>query len=199
MAETKQKRRYQSRHQFEVGIVSAQPLTPTPRIRVKFPDRQNLQSWWLPILVRNSQNNKDWWMPDVGEQVACLMDEAFRNGVVLGSFYQAVDAPPAGVTLHDRETLMRDGAIFKYDPDTHALTVSLPAGATAALTIASGQSLLMDSSGNVKILAPSGDIPVQTSEFNTSINAIITFCNTHVHSGVESGDDDTAVPTTQIP
>lgn len=187
MAEQKQKRTYQSRHQFEVGIVAAQQLAPKPRVRVMFPDRQNLQSYWLSILVRNSQNNKDWWMPDIGEQVACLMDEAFRNGIVLGAFYQDADAPPAGVTLKDRETLMRDGAVFKYDPDAHALTVNLPAGAIAAIAVAGGGSVTYDSSGDWKIEPGAGKVLIADAFGGTQ--PIARIGDTVTVPNIQSGSD----------
>ncbi len=174
VAETKPKRRYQSVNQLETGIVSAVRLAPTPRVRVKFPDRGNLESFWLRVLSSNTQNNKDFWMPDVGEQVECLLDEKFRNGIVLGSSYSAADVPPAAMTLDRRRTqfkdnasygydranhlldhLAQDGAIFKYDATAHAMTFALPNGASATIT-ANGATIQIDTSGNVNISPGSG-------------------------------------------
>jgi phage baseplate assembly protein gpV len=217
MAETKAKRRYQSVNQLETGIVAAVRLAPTPRVRVTFPDRGNLQSYWLRVLSPNTQNNKDFWMPDVGEQVECLLDEKFRNGLVLGSSYSSADVPPAGMTLDKRRTqfkdnaavgydranhvldhLAHDGAILKYDAAAHALTFALPNGATAKIT-ANGATFELDASGNILIDPTAGDVKFQTSAFTTSLNQIISVFNAHVHSGVQTGSGDTAVPTTTIP
>jgi phage baseplate assembly protein gpV len=213
MAATKPKRTYQSVNQLETGIVSAVRLAPTPRVRVKFPDRGNLESYWLRVLSPNTQNNKDFWMPDVGEQVECLLDEKFRNGLVLGASYSSVDVPPAGVTLDKRRTqfkdnaaygydraghvldhLAQDGAILKYDATAHALTFTLPNGATMNIS-ANGATIAIDASGNVKILPTNGDVEYQTSEFTTSLNAIITFLNTHTHqNGGGTGPSGTPTP-----
>jgi hypothetical protein len=42
---------------FRVGIVKSQDL-PNCRVRVTFPDRNQMVSWWLPIVVGKSQNDK---------------------------------------------------------------------------------------------------------------------------------------------
>ena len=68
---------------FRVGIVSAQNPA-TAQVRVTFPDRNQMQSWWLGIVVPHTQNDKAYWIPDLGEQVVCLMDEHDEDGAVLG-------------------------------------------------------------------------------------------------------------------
>ena len=40
--------------------------------RVVFEDRDNMQSYDLRVIVKNTLKNKDYWMPDIGEQVLCL-------------------------------------------------------------------------------------------------------------------------------
>ncbi len=206
MAETKAHRRYQSRNQFEVGLVSAVQLAPIPRVRVQFPDRQNLISYWLPMLALNSQNNKDFAMPDVGEQVACLMDEKFRNGIVLGAFFQGVDQPPAGMTLDKRHTtfkdgatleydralhvlthLAQDGALFKYDAEAHALSFALPNGATISIAVAGGGSLSYDSSGNWKIEPGAGKVLIADAAGGTQ--PIARIGDTVTVPNIQSGSD----------
>ena len=120
------------------------------RVRVRFPDRNNMLSYWLPIVVTKSQDDKAYWLPDLGEQVVCTMDEHDEDGAVLGAIYSSVDTTPAGVSANIRQLLLSDGANFKYDKGTHALTVALPAGATMTVT-ANGATIEIDSSGNVLI------------------------------------------------
>jgi phage baseplate assembly protein V len=206
MAETKQTRTWKSRHQFEVGLVSAQQLAPYPRVRVTFPDRGQLQSWWLSMLNLNSQNNKDFWMPDVGEQVVCVMDEAFRNGVVLGSFFQSVDAAPSGMTLDRRHTTFKDGAtleydranhvlehlaqdnaLIKYDAGAHALTMNLPSTATVTIAIAGGGSLSYDGSGDWKIEPGAGKVLIADSFGGTQ--PIARIGDTVTVPNIQSGSD----------
>ena len=40
------------------------------RLRVTFPDRDQMTSWWLFVVIAKSQDDKAYHMPDVGEQVA---------------------------------------------------------------------------------------------------------------------------------
>lgn len=135
---------------FRVGIVSAQDSA-NCRVRVTFPDHDQLQSWWLPIVVPKSQNDKAYWLPDLGEQVVCMMDEHDEDGAVLGAIYSSVDTPP--VQSADKWHLrFSDGGFIEYDRSTHALSVSLPS--SGALTIsANGATMEIDPSGNVRLNA----------------------------------------------
>jgi phage baseplate assembly protein V len=73
---------------FRVGLVKQQDLQGA-RLRVAFPDRDQMLSYWLPILFSKTQNDKSYWIPDIGEQVVCLMDEHDEAGTVLGAIYSS--------------------------------------------------------------------------------------------------------------
>src|SRR5207245_775026 len=114
---------------FRIGIVKSQDAQ-NARVRVTFPDRSQMESWWLSVVMPKSQNDKAYWIPDVGEQVVCLMDEHDEDGAVLGSIYSSVDAPP--VSSADKwHVTMKDGATFEYDRSSHAFAVALPSGGRA--------------------------------------------------------------------
>jgi phage baseplate assembly protein V len=133
---------------FRVGIVHEQDAAHA-KVRVVFPDYDEVVSWWLPVVFAKTQNDKAYWIPDVGEQVVCLMDLRDEAGAVLGAIYSNADAPP--VSSADKFHLaFRDGASVDYDRAAHALTMSLPSGATFNLT-ASGAQVQIDASGNVII------------------------------------------------
>ena len=136
-----------------VGIVVAQDLA-SGRVRVKFPDRDQMQSWWLGVLTPKTQSDKHYLLPDIGEQVTCLMDEHFEDGDVLGARFNAVDSTP--VQSADKwHVTVKDGATFEYDRAAHTLAISLPPG--AAMTIqANGAEIQIDSSGNVNANAGAG-------------------------------------------
>ena len=135
---------------FRVGIVSAQNPA-TARVRVTFPDRSQLQSWWLGVVVPKTQNDKAYWMPDLGEQVICLMDEYDEDGAVLGALYSTVDTPP--VTSVDKyHWTMKDGATFEYDRAIHALAIALPNGGTLSVS-ANGATIAIDAGGDVNVTA----------------------------------------------
>lgn len=135
---------------FRVGLVKTLDAA-SGRVRVTFPDRDQMDSWWLPVVFAKTQNDKAYWMPDVGEQVVCLMDEYDEDGAVLGSIYSSVDTPPAA----DPDKLMwnsRDGASFSYDRVAHALQIALPGGGAINLT-ANGAAIAIDTSGDITITA----------------------------------------------
>lgn len=137
--------------ELRVGIVAAQD-TAGCRVRVRFPDRDQLMSWWLPVVVAKTQNDKAYFLPDIGEQVVCLMDAYDEDGAVLGAVYSTVDTTPAGMTADKLNWTAKDGGAFDYDRSSHALTISLPAGGQVSIS-ANGAEIQIDSSGNVSISA----------------------------------------------
>ncbi|HKN12981.1 MAG TPA: phage baseplate assembly protein V [Candidatus Binatus sp.] len=104
---------------FRVGIVQAQD-TAHAKVRVVFPDYDEMISWWLPVVFFKTQDDKAYWIPDIGEQVVCLMDLRDEAGAVLGAIYSSADAPP--VNSADKFYLgFKDGARFEYDRVAHLL------------------------------------------------------------------------------
>jgi phage baseplate assembly protein V len=182
---------------FRVGIVKTQDLV-NCRVRVTFPDRDQMTSWWLPICVPKSQNDKAYWIPDVGEQVVCLMDEHDEDGAVLGAIYsqgQSGDATP--VTSADKWHLtMKDTATFEYDRAAHNLAVNLPMNATMSIAV-NGVSISIDSSQNIN-LSGAANINFVTTSHNDSVNNMINTFNAHTHGGVQTGSSNTAVPNEQM-
>lgn len=139
---------------FRVGIVKVQDAERC-RVRVVFPERDQMQSWWLPVIVPKAQNDKAYWIPDIGEQVVCLMDAHDEDGAVVGAIYSTSDAAPVNNTdaLH---LSCKDGAVFEYNRASHALRVSIPGGGTVTIA-ANGAQISIDSNGDVKVTA-SGQI-----------------------------------------
>ena len=177
---------------FRVGLVKQQDPQEA-RVRVAFPDRDQLLSYWLPILFPKTQNDKSYWIPDVGEQVVCLMDEHDEAGAVLGAIYSSVDTAP--VQNADKYHLsFRDGASFEYDRAAHAFAMSLPNGATMSLS-AHGASIAIDASGNITVQA-AGGISLITSAHNDSVDSIINTYNGHTHADPQGGN--TAPPSQQM-
>lgn len=134
---------------FRVAIVQQQDVTGA-RVRVAFPDHDQMQSYWLPIIFPKTQNDKAYWIPDIGEQVVCLMDEHDEAGAVAGAIYSSADTPPAGMTADKWHVAFKDGASFEYDRAAHALVIALPSGATLSIA-AGGAAISIDASGNVNI------------------------------------------------
>jgi phage baseplate assembly protein V len=180
---------------FRVGIVQAQDLT-NCRVRVTFSDRNQMRSWWLPIVRQGTQNDKDYWIPDIGEQVVCHMDEHDEDGAVLGTIFSSADTAPASMTGDQRLLKPKDGAVFQYDRNLHALTVSIPSGGTVTITC-NGATVGIDSSGNVNLTAQ-GNITLKTDHYSDSVDNMISVFNEHTHGGVQTGGSNTAIPNQQL-
>ena len=162
-------RGYSENPAFRVGIVQQQDAAHA-KVRVVFPDYDEVVSWWLPVIFAKTQNDKAYWIPDVGEQVVCLMDLRDEAGAVLGAIYSNADLPPVnnadkfhlafkdGTSVdydrgaHVLELKFQDQGEIKYDGGGHALTMNLPTGATFNLTAGAAQ-VQIDANGNVIIKA----------------------------------------------
>lgn len=111
---------------FRIGIVQQQDTT-RARVRVVFPDYDQVTSWWLPVLFAKTQNDKMYWIPDIGEQVVCLMDLRDEAGAVLGAIYSSADNAP--VDSADKMHLgFKDNASFEYDRSSHVLDLKFHDG-----------------------------------------------------------------------
>jgi phage baseplate assembly protein V len=111
---------------YRRGIVSAVDAT-AHRVRVRFPDRQDLESPWLDVLVRDTHTAKDYGLPSVDAQVAVLLDERGEAGCVVGSLYSSAD-PPTASDDKIRRLDAADGTRIEYDAGTHELRITLVAG-----------------------------------------------------------------------
>ena len=66
------------------------------RVRVRFPDRGDLLSPWLEVIVQPYQ----YGLPAEGAQMACLLDEHSESGCVVGVVYSEADPAPPGSDVH---------------------------------------------------------------------------------------------------
>lgn len=115
------------------GTVSALQLVPgkPPRVRVRLPAHDDSQTWWLAILQPKTHTDKVFWMPDIGEQVAVLLDVVGEQGVVLGAIYSDVDGAP--VSSKDKFHIrFADDTVIEYDRAAHVLTADVKG--TAVIT-----------------------------------------------------------------
>lgn len=105
---------------LKFGVVTAvNPLT--AKARVEFAD-DNILSYWLPILQKKTLKDKFYSIVDVGEQVACLMDENSEDGVILGSIYTNHDKVP-GITKDQHIAKFEDGSFIEYNKENQMLTI----------------------------------------------------------------------------
>lgn len=103
------------------GIVSQ--INPVlAQARVNFGDDDST-SFWLPILQTKTLKDKFYSIPDIGEQVACLMDENSEDGVILGAIYSTEDTPV--ITSEKQISLdLENNAQINIDKETNTLTVT---------------------------------------------------------------------------
>ena len=103
------------------GIVSQiDPIN--VRARVNFEDDEST-SFWLPIIQTKTLKDKFYAIPDIGEQVACLMDENSEDGVILGAIYSTEDV---STTQSEKQLSvnLEDGSYINADKENKTLTVA---------------------------------------------------------------------------
>lgn len=113
----------------------------------------DLETGDLPWVALLAGRVKLWCPPSAGEQCAVLCPEGdLDNGLVLPGIYSDANSP--GTSDPDVfELEFPDGAVISYNHASHALTVTLPEGGTAALTATGGVTIEGDVAikGNVSI------------------------------------------------
>jgi len=96
----------------------------TARVRVKFPDLDNMLSGWIPVIYSFTSKDKAYFIPSLNEQVACIMDENLEDGCVIGSLYSDQDKPPVG-DKNKFHIEFEDGTFLEYDKQEHKLTADV--------------------------------------------------------------------------
>ncbi len=153
--------------------------------RVCFAD--DLTTGDIPWLSGRAGKTRTWSPPSVGEQVAVLCPEAdTARGILIGSLSSDANPHPAG----DGSTLTEfgDGARIGYDPDAHALTAILPAGATVRIEAAGGMIL----KGPIEIDGPLKVTETIVAEGEVTGKGVAL--STHKHGLVKAGTDQSGPP-----
>jgi phage baseplate assembly protein V len=147
--------------QLEYGEVTALDHK-TCRLRVRLDDRDGLQTHWLNIPQRNTQGTQRRpLMPELGEQVAVLLDADGVGGVYLGGIYSTAEPPP--VVDEDTEYVRySDGTIATYDRAAGVMTL-VSAG---TLTVKCEGKILVETSEAIMVKAPSAKFDVQQVTLN---------------------------------
>lgn len=105
---------------FRTGTVTSL-LPGAAKARVVFEDRDDLESFDLQVIVKNTLNNKDYWMPDIGETVlCCFLPIGMEQGFIIGGFYPAPVTRPAN-SENVRKVVFGDGTVIEYDRESKRL------------------------------------------------------------------------------
>lgn len=135
---------------------------PSCRIRVRLDDRDGLQTYWLNIPQRNTQGTKRRpLMPELGEQVAVLLDADGVGGVYLGGIYSTAEPPPVGDVDTDY-VRFSDGTVSTYDREAGVMTLDC----VGALIVKCGRGITVESDGPVVVKAPSAILDIQQVTLN---------------------------------
>lgn len=152
------------------GIVS-QINPDLAQARVNFGDDDST-SFWLPILQTKTFKDKFYSIPDIGEQVACLMDENSEDGVILGSIYSTEDVPV--ITSEKQISLnLENNSLINIDKETNTLTITFQ-NINLNGNINHNGTLI-----NTDGITSQADITDKTS----SMQAIRDIYNPHTHTG----------------
>jgi phage baseplate assembly protein V len=91
--------------------------------RIRFPDKDNLVSAWLPVGIPNTKKNKDEFHLDVDEHVFCVMlGTGLEAGTVICSIWDDKNKPPLG-DQDTRRTEFEDGTTMFVDRKNHVVEV----------------------------------------------------------------------------
>lgn len=143
------------------------------RVRATWPQFEDAQSCWLDVLQQNAGANADFRVFDVGEVVACLLDERAETGVVLGAVYDTNNKPPT--TNPDvRLVKFSDGTTISYDRSAHRVLVALADGAEVVVkggsqkvalagSVTDALTALKDAIGNAVPIAQDGGVGLQNT------------------------------------
>lgn len=110
------------RNLIRIGRVSAvDPARATARVVF---EAQEVVSYDLPVIQRQTLRNKDYYLPDVGEYVVCIfLPTGNADGFILGSIYTDDDQLPAS-SQDKRVVQFEDGTRIEYDRASHTLTIN---------------------------------------------------------------------------
>lgn len=146
------------------------------RIRVRLDERDGVESYWLHVPQRNTQGTQRRpLLPELGEQVAVLLDADGVSGVWLGGIYSTAEPPP--VTDENTDFVrFRDGTTVSYDQAAGALAVVC----VGTVTVEAGQPVL------VKAPAVTLDTPQTTLEGDLQVNGNVSATGSIMDAGGNS-------------
>lgn len=169
--------------ELEYGEVSAVDY-PGCRIRVRLDDRDGVQSYWLNVPQRNTQGTKRRpLMPELGEQVAVLLDADGVGGVYLGGIYSTAEPPPV-IDANTDYVRFSDGTVSTYDRATGVMTLDC----VGDLTLKCGRGVVIEAKEPIVVKAPSAtlEIPQVTLNGNLQVNGDINATGSIMDAGGNS-------------
>lgn len=149
-----------------------------------------LQTNWIRWITLRAGATVEWNPPTIGEQVLlfCPGGDPADGVALCGLYADSTPAPSHSPDKHARK--YPDGAAIEYDHAAHALTATLPEGATVTLVSPGSITVISDS---VTIDAPhthvTGNVTVDGDVVASGVSLVH-----HVHGGVAPGGAMTGEP-----
>jgi phage baseplate assembly protein V len=169
--------------ELEYGEISAVDYL-TCRVRVRLDDRDGVESYWLHVPQRNTQGTQRRpLMPELGEQVAVLLDADGVSGVYLGGIYSTAEPPP--VVDEDTDYVrFSDGTVSTYDRAAGVMTLDC----VGALLVKCGRNITIEAGEPVVVKAPSAtlDTPQVTLNGDLQVNGNINATGSIIDAGGNS-------------
>lgn len=167
----------------------------TGRARVRFEDN-DMVSDWIPLVVRKSKSDKDFHMFDVGDHVACTMDERCENGIIHGSIYDDTNKP-TNFASGKVGIEFSNGSKIVYDRDANEYTIDITGGnvrMSAEKLILTGS---IDVSGSISAqnIEVSGYVKAQ-GEITAKTTSLNVHLSTHMHPTAAPGSPSPPTPGT---
>ena len=146
------------------------------RVKVRLDEFDGLETWWLKVPQRHTKATKSRpLLPEIGEQVAVLLQRDGVNGVVLGGIYSTAELPPV-VDEHTEFVRFSDGTTASYNRQASLLAVNC----VGAISLQASQPV------TVKAPAVTLDAPQTTLEGNLQVNGNVNATGTVMDAGGNS-------------
>lgn len=127
-------------------------------------DGGNKFAVWLPMLHLHTKDDKYYTMPDKGELVACMMDETWETGVIMGALYSNKNKPPSEAGEDKSVVKFKDGTVIKYDRAGKKLDVT----AVGDITITASSGTVHIEATTVELKATTANIEATTATIKAS-------------------------------
>mgnify|MGYP002360255018 FL=1 len=97
-------------------------------------------SGWLHIAVTKSLDDQHAHQYDIGEHVACLMDENSEAGVILCAIYSKATEPPSELQSADVQgVVFKDGTKATFDRSSSTLLVEIATAGTVTVKVGTAE------------------------------------------------------------
>lgn len=94
------------------------------RVKVQFQDEDELVTQWIDVLAKSSTGVSAFQMPGEKDEVWCAMDAKGESGCIIGSRYNAKDAPSGNA--NDQIVITFPGGHIRLETGSGNLDIKIP-------------------------------------------------------------------------